>query len=56
MTAAEKTILLAAIQAWRAMDNPGYSDLYDEQPITLMVHCTLGDIRRLRMQPDIGAE
>lgn len=47
---AEKTILLAVIDAWREMDNPGYGDLYNEQPISLIVRCTLGDIRRLCLQ------
>lgn len=42
----------AAAAAWREQDNPGYSDLDSEQPISLTVRCTLGDIRRMMMTVD----
>jgi hypothetical protein len=43
-----RRILTAILEDYSRQDNPGYSDLDNEQPISIHIHVSLGDLRRLR--------
>lgn len=41
-------IVARVLEDYSRQDNPGYSDLDNEQPISIHIHVSLGDLRRLR--------
>ncbi len=50
---AQDQIVRNVLGAFKAYENPGTSDLDDEQPVRLEIHTTLGTLRALRSGPPL---
>jgi hypothetical protein len=49
ITGMRDRIVKAVLDDYRRQDNPGFSDLDNEQPISIHIHVRLGDLRHLSL-------